>query len=58
MCDDVYYYRDRVRELETAISFNARNSLLSIISKLEWIKENGGGIDHAIEHIKSKLKDS
>lgn len=56
MCDDVYYYRDRVRELESANNFVARNTLLSALNKLEWIKENGGGIDHAIEYVKSKLK--
>lgn len=56
MCDDVYYYRDRVRELESANTFVTRNTLLSALNKLEWIKENGGGIDHAIEYVKSKLK--
>jgi hypothetical protein len=26
------------------------------LNKLEWIKENDGSIDHAIEFIKSELK--
>jgi hypothetical protein len=54
--NNIYYYRDRMRELEATNDFVVRNTLLSIINKLEWIKENGGGIDHAIEHVKAKLK--
>jgi hypothetical protein len=26
------------------------------LNKLEWIKENGGSLDHAIEFIRAELK--
>ena len=55
MCDDIYYYKDRVSELESLNSFLKKNTLLSVESKLQWIKENGGNINHAIEFIKSEL---
>jgi hypothetical protein len=57
MCDDIYYYKGRASELEAINNFLKKNTLQSVQSKLEWIKENGGGIDHAIEAIKSMLKD-
>jgi hypothetical protein len=57
MCDEIYYYKDRVSELEALNNFLKKNTLLSVESKIQWIKENGGNIDHAIEAIKSMLKD-
>lgn len=57
MCDDIYYYKSRASELEAINNFLKKNTLQSVQSKLQWIKENGGGIDHAIEAIKSMLKD-
>lgn len=54
MSDEVYY-KDRVRELEQVNSFAKSNTLYSVINKLEWIKENGGNIDHAIEAVKAML---
>jgi hypothetical protein len=39
MCDDIYYYRDRVRELEATNSFVKSNTLLSIQSRLEHLRD-------------------
>jgi hypothetical protein len=56
MSDDYYYYKDQMRELQSVNMFVRKNTLHSVLNKLEWIKENGGGINHAIEYIKSELK--
>ena len=56
MSDDYYYYKDQAKELQAVNGFVRTNTLRSILNKLEWIKENGGNIDHAIEFIKSELK--
>jgi hypothetical protein len=56
MSDDIYYYRDQMRELQNINAFVRVNTLRTILNKLEWFKENGGTIDHAIEFIKSELK--
>ena len=56
MSDDYYYYKDQMRELQNVNMFVRVNTLRSVLNKLEWIKENGGSIDHAIEFIKSELK--
>lgn len=56
MSDNEYYYRDQMRELQNVNAFVRVNTLRTILNKLEWIKESGGSIDHAIEFIKSELK--
>jgi hypothetical protein len=56
MSDNEYYYRDQMRELQNVNAFVRVNTLRTILNKLEWIKENGGSIDHAIEFIRSELK--
>jgi hypothetical protein len=56
MSDDYYYYKDQMRELQSVNMFVRTNTLRSVLSKLEWLKENNGSIDHAIEFIKSELK--
>ena len=56
MSENEYYYRDQMRELQNVNMFVRVNALRSVLNKLEWIKENGGDIDHAIEFIKSELK--
>jgi hypothetical protein len=53
---DEYYYRDQMRELQNVNAFVRVNTLRIILNKLEWLKENGGDIDHAIEFIRSELK--
>ena len=55
MNDNEYYYRDQMRELQNVNSFVRSNTLRSILNKLEWMKENGGNLDHAIEYLKCEL---
>lgn len=55
MSDNEYYYKDQMRELQNVNAFVRVNTLRSLLNKLEWIKENGGSIDHAIEFIKCEL---
>ena len=45
-----------MRELQNVNMFVRVNTLRSVLNKLEWIKENNGNIDHAIEFIRSELK--
>ena len=56
MSDDIYYYRDQMRELQNVNAFVRANTIRSVLHKLEWFKQNGGNIDHAIEFLKSELK--
>jgi hypothetical protein len=64
MCDDTYYYRDRVRELEDINRFVKRNTLLSLQNRLEYIKNERdnsglpvGGIDMSLEVVRSMLNE-
>ena len=41
MCDDVYYYKDRVRELESINSFVKSNTLLSVQNRIEYVRDDG-----------------
>jgi hypothetical protein len=54
--DDMYYYKDQMRELQNVNAFVRVNTLRTILNKLEWFKENGSTLDDAIEFIKSELK--
>lgn len=56
MSDDIYYYKDQMRELQNVNAFVRVNTLRVILNKLKWLKENGASLDHAIEFIKSELK--
>ena len=56
MTDNEYYYRDQMKELQNVNAFVRVNTLRTVLNKLEWIKEQGGSLDHAIEFIKSELK--
>lgn len=51
MSDNYYYYREQMRELENSMDFTRKSTLGSVLNKLNWLKENGGTIDHAIEYI-------
>jgi hypothetical protein len=64
MCDEIYYYRDRVRELESINSFVKRNTLLSVQNKIEYIRDeraNSGlpvhGITMALEVVRTMLNE-
>lgn len=52
------YYKNKIIRLERINRFVKRNILNSILNKLIWLKENGGDIDHAIEYIKSQIKEN
>ena len=55
MSDNEYYYRDQMRELQNVNAFVRVNTLRSVLNKLEWLKENGSTLDHAIEFVKCEL---
>jgi hypothetical protein len=55
MTDNEYYYRDQMRELQNVNAFVRVNTLRRVLNKLEWIKENDGSLEHAIEFIKCEL---
>jgi len=64
MCDDIHYYKDRVRELESINGFVKRNTLLSVQSKIEYIRDervNSGlpvhGITMALEIVRTMLNE-
>jgi len=59
MSDDYYYYKDQVKELQAVNEFVRKNTLSSILNKLEWLKEerekqglSNAGLDHAIEVVR------
>jgi hypothetical protein len=59
MSDEIYYYKDQVKELQAVNSFVRSNTINSILSKLEWLKEerdskglSNAGLDHAIELVR------
>jgi len=51
MYDGYHYYKEQARELENANNFIRKSTLSNVLNKLNWLKENGGTIDHAIEYI-------
>ena len=64
MCDEIYYYKDRCRELEKINEFVKKNTLLQVQNKLEYIKSERmksalpiGGLDYALEVVRSMLQD-
>lgn len=64
MCDEVFYYRDRCRELERINEFVRKNTLLQVQNNIEYIKSERmkqslpiGGLEYALELVRSMLKD-
>jgi hypothetical protein len=64
MCDDIHYYKDRVKELESINSFVKRNTLLSVQNRIEYIKNeraNQGlpvhGVTMALEIVRTMLNE-
>jgi hypothetical protein len=64
MSDDYYYYRDQVRELQTVNDFVRKNTLLSVKSRIEYIKDEReklgvpvAGIEMALEVIRTMLNE-
>jgi hypothetical protein len=64
MSDEIYYYRDQVRELQAINSFVKRNTLLSLQSRMEYVRDervNLGlrvdGIAMALEIVRTMLNE-
>jgi hypothetical protein len=64
MCDDMYYYKDQVRELQAINSFVKSNTLLSIQSRIEYVKDEReklglplSGIEMALEIVRTMLNE-
>jgi hypothetical protein len=64
MSDDYYYYRDQVKELQVINSFVKRNTLLSVQSRIEYIRDEReklglpiSGIDMALEVVRTMLNE-
>ena len=62
MCDDVYYYKDQVRELQSINSFVKRNTLLSVQNRIEYIRDERAklglpvhGVTMALEIVRTML---
>ena len=56
MSDEIYYYRDRVRELESINSFIKRNTLLSVQNRIEYIREERANLGLPVHGITMALE--
>jgi len=52
MCDDIYYYRDQVKELTYTTDFIRQNTLRTVIHKLEWLKDSRDAVGSHTYEIK------
>jgi hypothetical protein len=64
MCDEIYYYRDQVKELQAINSFVKRNTLLSVQNRIEYVKDEReklglplSGIEMALEIVRTMLNE-
>ena len=64
MCDEIHYYRDQVRELQSINEFVKRNTLLSVQNRMEYIRDERvkvglpvNGIIMALEVVRSMLNE-
>jgi hypothetical protein len=64
MCDEVYYYKDQVRELQAINGFVKRNTLLSVQSRIEYVREERvklglpvHGVAMALEIVRTMLNE-
>lgn len=64
MCDDVYYYKDRVRELESINIFVKSNTLLSVQNRIEYVRDERAklglpvhGVNMALEIVRTMLNE-
>ena len=62
--DDYYIYKELAKEYQVSNDLIRRNTLHSVIKKLEWLRDEKdklksptGGITQAIEIVKSMIKD-
>jgi hypothetical protein len=64
MCDDVYYYKDQVRELQAINSFVKNNTLLSVQNRIEYVRDERvklglpvHGVSMALEIVRTMLNE-
>lgn len=71
MCDEIYYYKDQVKELSSEVArlqkaneFIRKNTLLKVQNKIEYIlgeRSKSGlptsGLNYALEAVRSMIKD-
>jgi hypothetical protein len=64
MCDEVYYYKDQVRELQAINSFVKSNTLLSVQNRIEYVRDERvklglpvHGISMALEIVRTMLNE-
>jgi hypothetical protein len=64
MCDDVYYYKDQVRELQAINSFVKSNTLLSVQNRIEYVRDERAklglpvhGVAMALEIVRTMLNE-
>ena len=64
MCDEVYYYKDQVRELQAINSFVKSNTLLSVQNRIEYVRDERvklglrvDGISMALEIVRTMLNE-
>jgi hypothetical protein len=56
MSEDYHYYKEQVKELQNSGNLTRKSTLGSVLNKLNWLKENGGTIDHAIEYVLLEMR--
>ena len=56
MSEDYHYYKEQTRELQNSAELIRKGTLGTILNKLNWLKENGGTIDHAIEYVMLEMR--
>ena len=64
MLDEVYYYKDQVRELQAINGFVKSNTLLSVQNRIEYIRDEQeklglpvSGIDMALKVVRTMLNE-
>jgi hypothetical protein len=64
MSDEIYYYKDRVRELESINSFVKSNTLLSVQNRIEYVRDERvklglpvHGVAMALEIVRTMLNE-
>jgi hypothetical protein len=64
MCDDIYYYKDQVRELQAINSFVKSNTLLSVQNRIEYVRDERAklglpvhGVTMALEIVRTMLNE-
>ena len=64
MCDEVYYYKDQIRELQAINSFVKSNTLLSVQSRIEYVRDERvklglpvHGVAMALEIVRTMLNE-